>query len=124
MEPEKLKPQVNFRTPPPVQARVDDDLVDEWIVQGNKAIRQRREPRQVTFTPFNAGCPVDLNRNGARRVTHSINVETGEIEDLEGDLEKTPSTLTFTNWGQNVITSNGLGGLSLSRAEKDPLPTL
>ena len=55
---QKPKPQVNFRTPPPFQARVGDDVVNEWTVIGNEVIRQHRKPRQVALTPFNAGRPV------------------------------------------------------------------
>ena len=78
-------PSVKASTPPPAEARVNDGLVDEWIIIGKRVIRQFRKPRLVTFTPHNTGCPVDPNRLKARRVTHCINVETGEIVECEDD---------------------------------------
>ena len=37
----------------------------------------------MALTPHHTGCPVDPNRLKARRVTHCINVETGEIVECE-----------------------------------------
>ena len=66
-------------TPPPPGARVKEPE-DEWEIRGNKVICFHRKPRKMTLTPMNTKCPIDPKRLESKRVTHCINMETGEIK--------------------------------------------
>ena len=87
-QPEEVKAPVRANAPPPAEAQVNDDLIDEWTIVGKRVIRHFRTPRLVTFTPFNASCPVDPNKLKAKRITHCIGVETGEIIECEDDWKR------------------------------------
>ena len=72
--------QPKFNAPPPPEARVKEPE-DWWEVRGNRVIRHHRKPRQITFTPAGTGCPIDVSKLTAKRVTHAINVDTQVIQE-------------------------------------------
>ena len=66
--------------PPPPGARVKEEE-DEWEIRGNRVICHHRKQRRMTFTPVNTKCPINYDKLKSKRVTHCINLETGDIKE-------------------------------------------
>ena len=99
-EAKEKETQPKPNTPPPEGARIKD-LGDDWVTQGRKIIRQLRKPRLVTFTPVNTSCPIDVGKLKGRRLTHAVNLGTGEIKVIEDDWKSAVHPY-FNQFGTNA----------------------
>ena len=108
--------QPKFNAPPPLEARVKEEE-DEWEIRGNRVICYHRKPRKMTFTPVNTRCPVNFNKLKSKRVTHCINLETGEIRECVDEwrctrpyyspFEAEWANASWTGWAEFEIEDEG-----------------
>jgi len=86
-------------------------MEDNWVINGNKAIRQHRTPRRELYIPVGAMRQKDgkkVNFTDVRK-TQFINHATGEINELEDNWRQVGPLLMdyeWTGWTELTIVED------------------
>ena len=107
---------------------------DTWSVKGKVVTREFRRPRQHTFTPERSGCPVDVNKLKATRVTRAISLNDGTVKVINDDwkaatvkyfnpFSETDPNTKWYGWCEFELEEGGDEEMKQSRESAPTSPT-